>query len=120
MDGALTGLISSMNGVVSRYVRSVSAEPTQGCAFLNHQVLNMHSEPMRAGVIENIFFNERFRPHPGNDTGREGSVSAHPLLQGKFNATVRLIRFLVEYEPQRCIKRQGAMPSNPSKTDEIL
>ena len=29
MDGALTGLISCMKGVLSRNVRSVSAEPTQ-------------------------------------------------------------------------------------------
>jgi hypothetical protein len=62
-----------MKGILSRYVQSVSAGPTQGCAVLNHQVLIMKVSA----------------PTPEYHTGREGSVNVLPLPLGARYATVR-------------------------------
>jgi len=75
MDSALTGLISCIKGVLSRDARSVSAEPTQGSAFLNDQVLIMK-------VSE---------PTPDSDTEREGSVSLLSLPLENRDETGRFI-----------------------------
>ncbi len=52
MDGALTGLICDMNDVLSRNGHSVSAEPTQGCAYMNHHVLIMKNSEHTPGYRE--------------------------------------------------------------------
>jgi hypothetical protein len=49
MDGALTGLINGIKNVLSRKGRSVSAEPTQGCAYMNHHVLIMKNSEHTPG-----------------------------------------------------------------------
>ncbi len=79
MDKALTGLISGIKDVLSRDVRSVSAGPTQGSAYMNHHVMIMKNSEHT----------------PGYKTWRETSLRAlsridHPCLRGRIYATVRL------------------------------
>ena len=49
MDKALTGLISGIKDVLSRDVRSVSAGPTQGSAYMNHHVMIMKNSEHTPG-----------------------------------------------------------------------
>jgi hypothetical protein len=63
MDSALTGLISGIKDVLSRYGRSASAEPTQESAYMNHHVLIMKNSEQP----------------PGYKTGGEDSMRVSPL-----------------------------------------